>query len=146
MLLDVRNIFLLEPDGRLDGRWGTMMMTMTILVVAGQRLHRRRVGVVGVAALATANLTRTATVLKEGRQILAGMRTEIVGTPSRGRGSVGCRITTGLLLGEVGLGRGLERCTSSSSAGAGAAVLLVGCAVGVVVRVHRCGVVVVVAR
>ena len=134
MLLDVRNIFLLEPDGRLDGRWRTMMMTMTILVVAGQRLHRRRVGVVGVAALATANLTRTATVLKEGRQILAGMRTEIVGTPSRGRGSVRCRITTGLLLGgEVGLGRGSR-----------AAVLLVGCAVGVVVRVHRCGIVVVV--
>ena len=136
MLLDVRNIFLLEPDGRLDGRWGTMMMTMTILVVAGQRLHRRRVGVVGVAALATAALTSAATVLKEGRQILAGMRTEIVGTPSRGRGSVRCRITTGLLLGgEVGLGRGSK-----------AAVLLVGCAAGVVVCVHRCGVVVVVDR
>jgi len=132
-MLDVRNIFLLEPDGRLDGRWGTMMMTMTILVVAGQRLHRRRVGVVGVAALATAALTSAATVLKEGRQILAGMRTEIVGTPSRGRGSVRCRIATGLLLGEVGLGRGSR-----------AAVLLVGCAVGVVVRVRRCGIVVVV--
>ena len=110
-----------------------VMMTMTILVVAGQRLHRRRVGVVGVAALATAALTSAATVLKEGRQILAGMRTEIVGTPSRGRGSVRCRIATGLLLGEVGLGRGSR-----------AAVLLVGCAVGVVVRVRRCGIVVVV--
>ena len=145
MLLDVRTILFLELDGRLDGRWGTLggrtgssvMMTMTILVVAGQRLHRRRVGVgVGVAALAAADLTRTATVLKEGRQILAGMRTEVVGTPSRGRGSVRCRITTRLLLGgEVGLGRGSS-----------AAVLLVGCAVGVVVRVHRCGIVVIVAR
>ena len=83
-----------------------------------------------------------AAILKEGRQVLAGMRTEIVGTPSRCGWPIGTRIAAGLLLGDVGLGRGLEQCTSSG-AGGGAAVLLVGCAVGVVVRVHRCGVVVV---
>lgn len=154
-MLDVRILLLLlEPDGRLDGRWGTLggrasssvmvMMTM-VLVVAGQRLDRRRVGV-GVAGgrctmqpILAAAAPATAAILKEGRQVLARMRTEIVGTPSRCGWPVIRRITTGLFLGNVG--RGLERCTSSG-AGGGAAILLVGCAVGVIVRIHRCGVVV----
>ena len=45
MMLGVRIIVLLEADGRLDGRWGTlgggtsssMMMMIHLLVVAGQR-------------------------------------------------------------------------------------------------------------
>ena len=93
-----------------------------------------------LAPAAAALTSTTATILKEGGEVLGGVRPEVVGTASGRRGLVRCRIATGLLLGNVGL------------AGRGGAVLLVGCAVGVghlagiVVLVRRGGVVVVVAR
>ena len=60
-----------------------------------------------LAPAAAALTNTTTTILKEGREVLGGVRSEVVGTASGCRGLVRCRITTGLLLGSsVGLAAG----------------------------------------